>query len=64
MLFRSILNDSCYVVDKAKLFQMVHMNKKQEYTVEPVWYFEVIENERSRSITLVNAVTGKETLLQ
>ncbi len=62
--FENILNDSCYVVDKAKLFQMVHMNKKQEYTVEPVWYFEVIENERSRSITLVNAVTGKETLLQ
>lgn len=62
--FENILNDASYVVDRAKLFQMVHRNEKQEYLVEPAWYFEIIEDGNSRSVTLINAVTGKETLLQ
>lgn len=62
--FENILNDAHYVVDRAKLFQMVHRDEKQEYTVEPVWYFEIAEDGNSRTVTLVNAVTGKETVLQ
>ncbi len=62
--FENILNDAHYVIDRAKLFQMVHKDEKQEYAVEPVWYFEVVEDGTSRSVTLINAVNGKETLLQ
>jgi len=62
--FENILNDAHYVVDRAKLFQMVHRDEKQKYTVEPVWYFEIAEDGNSRTVTLVNAVTGKETVLQ
>ena len=43
---------------------MVHLNEKQEYAVDPVWYFEVMEDGKSSSVTLVNAVTGKEKYLQ
>lgn len=61
--FNSILNDAQYVVNRAKLFEMVRMNQKQEYEVLPVWYFEVAENGESKSVTLVDAVTGKEIYL-
>ncbi len=60
----NILNDASYTVTRAKLFQMVHLNEKQEYAVDPVWYFEVMEDGKSSSVTLVNAVTGKEKYLQ
>lgn len=62
--FENILNNAHYVVDRAKLFQMVYKDEKQQYAVEPVWYFEIAEDGNSRSVTLVNAVTGKETPLQ
>lgn len=62
--FESILNDASYVVDRAKLFQMVRLNEKQEYVADPVWYFEVAENGESRSVTLVDAATGKEIYME
>lgn len=61
--FDSILNDAHYVVNRAKLFQMIRRDEKQKYVAEPVWYFEVVENESSKSVALVNAVTGKEIFL-
>lgn len=61
--FENILNDAHYVVDRAKLFQMVRLDENQELTSEPIWYFEVLEDGNSRSITLVSAVTGKEIFL-
>ena len=62
--FENILNDAHYVVERAKLFQMVRMDDNQELMSEPIWYFEVVEDGNSRSITLVNAVTGKEIFLK
>lgn len=61
--FDNLLNDTIYEVTKAKLFRMVRLNEKQEYVAEPVWYFEVMENDTKQSITLINAVTGKEIFL-
>ena len=62
--FENILNESTYEVTRAKLFQMVRLNEKQEYAAEPIWYFEVAEDGASKSITLVDAVTGKEIVLK
>ena len=62
--FENILNESTYEVTRAKLFQMVRLNENQEYVAEPIWYFEVIEDGTSKSITLVDAVTGKEIVLK
>ena len=62
--FENILNESTYEVTRAKLFQMVRLNEKQEYAAEPIWYFEVAEDGASKSVTLVEAVTGKEIVLK
>ncbi|EOS45891.1 hypothetical protein V1226_10905 [Lachnospiraceae bacterium JLR.KK009] len=62
--FENILNESTYVVNRAKLFQMVRLNENQEYAAEPIWYFEVTEDGISKSVTLVDAVTGKEIFLK
>ena len=62
--FENILNESTYEVTRAKLFQMVRLNEKQEYAAEPIWYFEVAEDGASKSVTLVDAVTGKEIVLK
>ena len=62
--FENILNESTYVVNRAKLFQMVRLNENQEYAAEPIWYFEVVEDGISKSVTLVDAVTGKEIVLK
>lgn len=62
--FENILNESTYEVTRAKLFQMVRLNENQEYAAEPIWYFEVVEDGISKSVTLVDAVTGKEIVLK
>ena len=62
--FENILNESTYVVDRAKLFQMVRLNENQEYAAEPIWYFEVTEDGGKKSVTLIDAVTGKEIVLK
>lgn len=61
--FENILNDARYEVTRAKLFERVYLNEEQKYEAEPVWYFEVVENDISKSVTLVNAETGKEIYL-
>lgn len=61
--YNNILSDSVFVVSVAKLCQMVSYDKNQEQTIKPVWYFEVIENEMTRSYMLVDAVTGNELYL-
>ncbi len=62
--FENILNESTYVVNRAKLFQMVRLNENQEYAAEPIWYFEVTEDGGKKSVTLIDAVTGKEIVLK
>lgn len=58
--YENLLKDASYQVVRAKLFERVYRNTEQEYTVEPVWYFEVIENNENMLITVVDAETGKE----
>lgn len=57
--FENLLNDTKYVVQRARLFQMVRLDQSQEESVLPVWYFEVEEGEDGRKVTLVDAETGK-----
>ena len=63
--FENILNDATYKVIKAKLYQMVRYNEKQQYEVQPVWRFEILENDSTstKSVTLINGETGKEIFL-
>ena len=61
--FESILNDAVYEVTRAKFYTRVYLNEAQQYVAEPVWYFEVIENNSSKSLTLIHAETGKEIFL-
>ena len=57
--FENLLDDKSYVVKRARLFQMVRLDESQENSVEPVWYFEVAEDETTQKVTLIDAVTGK-----
>lgn len=61
--YNNILSDSVFAVPVARLCQMVSYDKNQELIIKPVWYFEVIENEMTRSYMLVDAVTGNEIYL-
>lgn len=61
--YEHILDESVYDVTRAKLFMRVYLNEQQGYTAEPVWHFEVTENESSQTVVLVNAQTGKEIYL-
>lgn len=61
--FNNILNDSEYVVNRAKIYERVSFNENQKYVAEPIWYFEVAESGARSSVTLVSAVTGKEIYL-
>lgn len=58
--YESILNDAKYDITRAKLYERVYTGKDQEYEEEPIWYFEVIENDNNETVMLVNAETGKE----
>lgn len=62
--FDSVLNDAEYKVVRAKLYQRVFFDLKQKLVTEPIWYFEVVENDSSKSVTLVNAATGKEIYMK
>lgn len=61
--FENILNDATYKVTKAKLYEMVRYNEKQQYEAEPIWRFEILENDSTKSVTLINGETGKEIFL-
>ena len=62
--FENILNDAEYEVTRAKFYERVYLDEGQKYKVDPIWYFEVVENNISKSVTLINAETGKERFLQ
>lgn len=62
--FENVLNDAKYEVTRAKLYKRVYLDEKQKYKADPIWYFEVVENEVSKSVTLINGETGKEIFLQ
>ena len=62
--FENILNDAAYEVTRAKFYERVYLNEEQKYKADPIWYFEVVENNISKSVTLINAETGKEIFLQ
>lgn len=62
--FNNVLNDKTYTVNRAKLCERVYKDKNQKYKAEPVWYFEVMESGTKKSVTLVNAETGKERYLK
>lgn len=61
--YNNLLGDIKYVVERAKLFQMVRRNEAQELIAEPVWRFEIDGNISKKLVTLVNAETGKEIYL-
>ncbi len=62
--FENILNDAKYEVTRAKFYERVYLDEGQKYKADPIWYFEVVENNTSKSVTLINAETGKEIFLQ
>lgn len=62
--YNSILNDAKYTVNRAKLYEMVRTNQEQEEEVLPVWYFEVAENDTTKSVALVDAQTGREIYIK
>lgn len=62
--FENLLDDASYEVTRAKLYERVFLNEAQKYETEPVWYFEVMENDVGKSVVLINAETGKEVFLQ
>lgn len=61
--FNNVLNEANYTVKRAKLFERVHWAQNQKLEAEPIWYFEVIENDTTKTVVLVNAETGKEIYL-
>ena len=58
--YENLLNDSKYEITRAKLYERIYTDEDQKYAEEPIWYFEVVENGNNKTVTLVNAETGKE----
>lgn len=58
--FSDIPSDSVYEIENARLCEKVFFDQKQELEMQPVWYFEVTENDKNRTVTLINAFTGEE----
>ena len=59
-----ILNDATYEVTRARFALEISLDERQHYQAIPIWYFEVTENDLTKSIVWVNAVTGKEIYLE
>lgn len=58
--YENLLNDSKYEITRAKLCERVYTGEDQKYAEEPIWYFEIVENDNNKTVMLVNAETGKE----
>ena len=58
--YENLLNDSKYEITRAKLYERVYTGENQKYAEEPIWYFEIVENDNNKTVMLVNAETGKE----
>ncbi len=61
--YDNLLDSAVYKVVRAKLAVRVFYDEKQRYGAEPVWYFEVMDDNGSMSVVLMNALTGKEIYL-
>ena len=62
--FNNLLNESTYKITRAKLYERVFLNEAQQMEVSPVWYFEILQDDDTKSITLVDAVSGEEIYLE
>ena len=62
--FNNLLNESTYKITRAKLYERVFLNEVQQMEVSPVWYFEILQDDDTTSITLVDAVSGEEIYLE
>ena len=62
--FNNLLNESTYKITRAKLYERVFLNEAQQMEVSPVWYFEILQDDDTTSITLVDAVSGEEIYLE
>ena len=40
------------------MYERVFLNEAQQMEVSPVWYFEILQDDDTTSITLVDAVSG------
>ena len=58
--YDNLLDEKVYTVKRAKLALRVYYDKKQEYAAEPVWYFEVEDNDGKTVVFIINAITGNE----
>lgn len=62
--YDNLLDDgSIYTVYRAKLAVRVYYDENQQYAAEPVWYFEVVDDNENVTVLLVNALSGKEIYL-
>lgn len=56
--FNNLLNESTYKITRAKLYERVFLNEAQQMEVSPVWYFEILQDDDTTSITLVGCCFG------
>lgn len=61
--YENILDEFTYMVNRAKFYERVYINEKQQYVAEPIWYLELMDNNSQKYVMLVNAETGKEIYL-
>lgn len=57
------LDDNVYTIYRAKLALRIYLEENQTYAAEPIWYFEVEDDNGGVSLILINALTGKEIYL-
>ncbi len=62
--YEKLLTDSVYTVKRAKLAMRVYVDQKQKYAAEPIWYFEVVDNNGGIEVILFDAGSGEEIFLQ
>ena len=62
--YGNLLNESMYEVTRAKLYERVFLNQNQQLEAAPMWYFEILEDNSTVSVTLVDAVLGEEIYLE
>lgn len=61
--YNALLNDSTYLVNRAKLYVRVYLDENQDYKTSLIWYFEVQDDSGKKEVMLVDAVSGKEIYL-
>lgn len=61
--YNTLLSESTYLVNRAKLYVRVLLDEKQDYKTSIIWYFEVQSDNGKKEVMLVDAVSGKEIYL-